>query len=79
MLIPDKFYRYYNTDYTPPIDLVILGLEDNNFKVILSNYNVDLNEYRNWSYKIGEVHCYGQEMLAKDILSGRLKRMEDET
>lgn len=27
MLIPDKFYRYYNDTYTPPIDMVILALE----------------------------------------------------
>ncbi len=74
MLIPDKFYRYYNDTYTPPIDMVILALEENTFKVILVN-----EEYRVKYYPIGSLQDYDQNILSIDILSGRLKRMEDET
>jgi hypothetical protein len=74
MLIPDKFYRYYNDAYTPPIDMVILALEENVFKVILVN-----EEYRVEYYPTGSLQDYDQDILSRDILSGRLKRMEDET
>lgn len=74
MLIPDKFYRYYNDTYTPPIDMVILALEENTFKVILVNEEYNVNYYPQ-----GSLQDYDQNILSIDILSGRLKRMEDET
>lgn len=73
MLIPDKFYRYYNTEYTPPIDMIFLALESNKFKVILINFE------HSDTYQIGIEEDYDQNILSRDILSGRLKRMEDET
>ena len=76
MLISDKFYRYYNDTYTPPIDMVFLGLEGNRFKIIMLNQE---HIYPNTIYKLGESFDYNQNILARDILSGRLKRMEDET
>lgn len=54
--------------------MVFLGLEGNRFKIIMLNQE---HIYPNTIYKLGETFDYSQNILSR--LSGRLKRMEDET